>query len=1342
MQVNQITLYSSTFERIELDLGELVQGENVEYSMNGIYDNFNIVQIMNPITSDYTTEDLTNLTFIDMHTMKNRFYHVESRALLLKKHTIYQIRYPSIKTVFYSTFQKCQFVRIIRENVILLVDGTKLWIARTNQEFNIDAQILDVEVENGFILVSTQNKVIILYYDYSLKDTGTIIDQSLLNNLLKTNGTYSFIQTKYALNDLLILDQKRGLISLKVKSINQFEFDQIYSSSQDAYYSSFCILKDTNTYQMAIAYNTNDLMVINKNAKYNQTWTLQDLSLIKIKMEFIGEYDRKQYLCLYNSTLLIIHQINPTIKIKTIIFDDPSIITFNVFKTQIYVVQQNQQQSFFISNGYLIMQFNNKANYEMQKLLLIATELNQCAVNINYIIYDYLDNKLYPKINLQHQIKQLINYPTDPQVPIFKEIGVSGSNIKAQIELQDESISLQLGYMEDIKIRGIVWSESNDQSNDSVYVDILEVEQNVYILVQSKKLKVILYQCSISNTYNEFNCQKVHQFYPNRILSKDSFQWVYENFLIFGYISKFSHTLELYKLNQSIVKSMFTISTSLKDDISEITSFTLSKTHVFVVQQRKQQIDIISLFTEQIIDTITTFDIPFFQFNPKSVQIQQNLLLITGEQNIYIGYFLNSFKLMDCIQFINSEQLAVGLTDETFFVAVDYGYKQEIREYSTKMQQINLLKIIPLFHYVLHKPFEILSKMNLIIIKAYTPVLQQTVLLIYQPQVELRDCLLTSAPLGWYAEKELNLGITAFHQSGLLIHAGSQNQIKNFYVAKDFQAIITSKFDSKYLHRKELKISYLTIDSPGKIEQVQNVIFLNLMTNIEAVQVSDKLYLESKNVQIPNNWFNGLVIDYKIECQQCNDQIVLTQKVHQISNVHHYDDILSECQLEENLSVILTKNSLIFLDQQHYVKYQRFYFILDQTYTPQNIWCKNDTILITGTTQMFWRSFIAFVIREDKAQFRLVDNPIIIRILRKITQIEILDYYNIILLDANEQDEQTSLCSWKMNYSPPNFLSFSKMSCVDKSKQPNFTVRSFITYQFGNIVRVFMNELNFGIYVQDFQYSNNMIQSLIKINDVIRISPKSSLESWIGEKVNEGITYYKILKCGDEANKNYQIFNIILLTNEIAHLKMIVRFEDELFKEILITQLIQRYSDFKVMYPSSIVKNYLALAYKKESTQQYTICLYRLDKIIDNDEKIGSILQFGGIEIQESFSQFFSLHYDDNGQLLLQLQLSNKNLSLYKVEEYATLTFFEEAREQQLVLIAHNLVQSSNMIVQLYNIEQSSSIKYWTLLIVLLIAIVILCLMFVVIYWKNRNKKQRQKQRQRMYLQQQSLILK
>lgn len=31
-------------------------------------------------------------------------------------------------------------------------------------------------------------------------------------------------------------------------------------------------------------------------------------------------------------------------------------------------------------------------------------------------------------------------------------------------------------------------------------------------------------------------------------------------------------------------------------------------------------------------------------------------------------------------------------------------------------------------------------------------------------------------------------------------------------------------------------------------------------------------------------------------------------------------------------------------------------------------------------------------------------------------------------------------------------------------------VKSFITYSFGNLVRVLMNELNYGIYVQDFQY--------------------------------------------------------------------------------------------------------------------------------------------------------------------------------------------------------------------------------------------------------------------------------
>ncbi|CAK83999.1 unnamed protein product (macronuclear) [Paramecium tetraurelia] len=1271
--------------------------------------------------------------------MKNGFYHENSRALLFKKYSIYQVRYPTIDQVFYSTIQKCQFVRVIRNNVILLASDTRLWIAKNNEYYFVDGQILDIEVENGFILVTTSKKVVILYYDYTLKDTGTVIDSRLLNSLLDTYNNYSIIQTKYALNDLLLLDSTKGVIALRVKSINVFEFDSIYSSPLEANYYSFSVLKDLNSYILAISFNTNQLIVYNRHQIDLQQWSIQDQALQKTRMEFIGEFGRQQFLCLFNSTSLLIHQINPSYIIKTITFESPMIVTFNAYKSEIYLVQETQQQSFFISTGLLIMKLNNQANYELQSLLLIATELNQCAVTINYVIYNYLDNKLYKKNNLQHQIKQLINYPTDPQVPIFQEIGVSGSNIKAQIELQDESISLKLGYMEDVKIKGIVWSDLNDQPNDSVYVDICEVDQYVYYLVQSKTLKATLYQCSISNPYNELNCQKVHQFYPNRILSKDSFQWIHDNYVIFGYISKFQHTLELYKLSQSIVQDMFTVATSLKDEQSEITSFTLSKTHVFVVQSRKQQIDIISIVSQQVIDTITTFDVPSYHFNPKTVQIQSNLLIITGNQNIIIGYFFNSFRLLDCITFSDSESLAVGVTNYSFFVAIDYGYKQEIREYSTRMWKINLLKIIPLFHYILHNPFQILSQMNLVLLKAYTPVLQQTVLLIYQPEVELRECLVTSAPLGWYAENELNLGVTAFHQSGLLIHAGSQKYFKNFFVAKDFQAVITSKYDSNYIHRKELNISYLTIDSPGVIEQVQNVTFLNLMTNIEAVQIRGELYLESKIVQIPNDWFKGLVIDFKIECQQCNDQIILTPKVHQISNVHHYEDILGYCQLNETLQVILTDTSLIFVDHQHYVKHQRFFFDFENSYTPQNIWCRDTIILITGSADVFWTSFIAMVIREGDS-FRLVDQPVVIKIFKKILQLEILEHFNFILLQANDEDDQSNLCTWHINYASPNFLSFSKMSCIDKSKHPNFLVRSFITYSFGNLVRVFMNELNFGIYVQDFQYQNDFIRSLIILNDVIRISPKSNLEALLGEKINEGITYHKILKCGDEANKNYQIFNVILLTREIAHLMMIVQFEDELFKEIIITRLIQRYSDFKLMFQSSVAKDYLALAYKKESTHQYSICLYKLDT------KSDIILQFGGIEIVESHNQFFSLLYDENDQLLLQLQLSNKNLSLYKVEEFATLTFLEEAHEQQLVLTASNLVSSASMIVQAYEIVQTSSmtqefmlcIRYWILLILLLLAITILSLMFFVIYWKNRQKKQRKK----MSLQQQSLILK
>ncbi|CAD8124438.1 unnamed protein product [Paramecium sonneborni] len=1316
---NNQTIYASTYERKEWDLNRFFYGEDLTFSLNGNEENFDILPLLQPLEG--TQMDLSNVTLIDVNSMKRGEFETNQMAILIKNESIYQIRYPSINTVYFETDQPCSFVRVIQQDIILLADTRKFWIAKQSNYYQIDSLILNIDVEDRKILIVSKNDVQIYYYNDSFDYFNAIINQTMLKTLMPfANKSFEIIDAQLAnYNQLVLLDKFYGVIILESITLDQFSLIHHHNYSYYTTYNAMSLLFEDISYQIVVTAMQNSIFVLSS-TQVDYFYWINQVNITQFNIAALRVNSYQKYFCFYNSTYLSIYNLVSMIKVSQKSFEKPVLLDFNYLRANIYLLTEDMQQNYYISFPMLIMKPFTQPSNEFLKLQVIATEESQCVLTLNYIIYDYLDNNLYQKSNVINQIKPLVNYPTYPQVSIFKELGVTGSNINANIYLNDQSIKLKLGYLEDLKVDGIIWPEN------MLFVSIFYSGSFTYYVIQVENLKATLYQCKEFIINYQLQCQKVQDFNPNRQLDHDSFQWIEREVVIFGYISKFRHTIEIFQLKQSIVSKLFVISTSLKDENSLINSFCLTEQLIFVVLEKKKEIHVYSLQDKEYIYTIKQSDVEPYQLSPKFVRVdkQQYLIIIANQDSLIAGFLYNKFFVVYYQSFPECRQIEVGLTSYSIFVALHFGHQQELREYSIKKRQVSFLKKIPLFHYILQTPLQMMSSLDQIIIRAYTPVLQQTVLLVYQPDTNLRESLVTHIPLGDYIKDTLRLGITKVYYYGLLIHASSKFGIKNLLVYRNFQAVISSEWNDEYIHKKELLIHYDSIDSPEQIEFKQNVTFLNLMTNILATISNESLLINQAAIKISNDWFKGQIIKYQAECQQCQDQILLTQKIDLIQSLEYYSSFLDECKLDEDYFVFMTTNQLIFLDSAHYVKHPAFYFNLDLQFTPQKIWCKKDTILITGQTTTF-QGFLQMVKFQDQ-QYQMIGEPFQIKLNIQLIQLDILDDGNFIILDSHQiiggyMYYTAKICAYHYEFTPPITVSYTQTSCVDSRKYRDFYASSFITYKINNKYRVFLSDLQQGLFIQDFHYIDSSFQFITADYALYRVSLRQPIEQMMGLNIDDEVRYLKVIRNGDPQN-NFQIFKMILLTNSIAHLSLVLYFEDDVYQKLIINEMFQRYSDFDVYYDASLEKDYLALAYQ---AKYYTICIYKLGQ----KQYPNLNLMIGGVEIVQSYpNQFFSLHSDENGQTLLQLNKENKKLNLYVVDEYATLSFLGNATEQPITLTAINQLTQASIIL---NVQMSTVVLtnlYWILLTILFCVLFFLGLLALIVYQKHKGVKNQIKQ--------------
>ncbi|CAD8131153.1 unnamed protein product [Paramecium sonneborni] len=121
-----------------------------------------------------------------------------------------------------------------------------------------------------------------------------------------------------------------------------------------------------------------------------------------------------------------------------------------------------------------------KQNVKLQVISTKESYVFQYQI-ISFMIIQIIN--LYQKYNVNNQIKLFVNYSTYPQL---------------LVPINDQSLKLKIGYIEDLKLNGIIWPENMHF--------IVEVQ---LIMIQVENLIATLYQCKEQIITYQLQYQKV-----------------------------------------------------------------------------------------------------------------------------------------------------------------------------------------------------------------------------------------------------------------------------------------------------------------------------------------------------------------------------------------------------------------------------------------------------------------------------------------------------------------------------------------------------------------------------------------------------------------------------------------------------------------------------------------------------------------------------------------------------------------------------------------------------------------------------------------------------------------
>ncbi|KAM3138517.1 hypothetical protein pb186bvf_009431 [Paramecium bursaria] len=1366
------SIYLSTIERHKWSLyGSIFRGDDLNYIITNEDEIFDVQQNFAPIDygSNYN-QDSTGIVSVDVRrdlTDQQWFYQFAS---LQKSQGFYQI---FISRDAYQSPKLLPMYKVYEENCnSIMIIQNLYWVTciNLNQIKNIyylDDYQYEYSYDSPIQIFKSQTK-------YMFVNTPTCYKTFIIQLIQNEDYSQFYISVKY----LEVLDVYETLLNIDISLIQKFinQYDQqilefkIYDKqifilgqnsflvlelltdctrwsllkykSEQTIFISFDIMRQDNS-EIDIYVATKDYQIIIYQQNSYIAYYFNSSKLDANSIQSVRCFDESRvFLITKNKITLFDFYFYNVVRTQTY----EGLFLYNYYNNDLLVVDGYYSLIYKVSLGYFFVN-SQKQSTELQTLYLIAqNQEKQCSFKVNFRIFDYFDNCLY-KIDeqifadiIQYPSKYLSNYlrSKDP---------ISGSNLQSTIKLDgDPTLSMRLGYQSNVTVQGL-----NLDYDEIEFVQIMgkKFASYFYYIIQNKQLAVKLYKCSYDyDIPDQVICGLQNEMETKIKLNENTFQWIYyENKLLLAFIQQYNHRINFYQCDgQQLLLLDFHINTNILDTSEQITSIILKYSQIYVFMQQKLQInvyhyDLQSLYLIGTLDETNLYNYPN-KFQPIKLLVDKSnkLVVLTVDGFIFFS-FVEEFIMRGYIIFPNVQEINGILSGDDLIIIIYWSTLIEVIQYDiTNINSVQIMKNVPLYHYRLQKPYQIqyMPETGFYFLRAYTPVLKQTVFMVFNIKKVQRCQLMTVIESGEYVFDDQAIFMTFSPQtSQTTFYANiiSKNKIIWSQVSMQLQFYLTQN-QSNYQHfidHKTANIEFFNIDSPFKVEYQQKITTVNLQTQLFVQNQQLQFELQQSNVSqfvvIQQKWFIGQVLYYFIDCGQCSSLVQIRQKIHPIyRDSYTVNYTFASCSFNEHTYIILANNKLLFFDQDNYL-YNTIGFTT--SLSCQSIFCSSNSswIVLSCYDVEYTQHILVILCIQDKCN--IYEPKQILDARQYILEVVLLNENMIILTTSFRNYVSYSTIEFYRILPTQTAVNIQKGAIIDKS---------FVDSKFlyvgdiditqltvnGNIVyKLFAQDTYKGLYIFDLTY-----------NPILK--PKDSFilidQYKILEEQNMNIFYtFDMFKLNIPNKPFYRIedgtihITLIITTAYSINYCMEITFRGIQYQHTDISYFI-----LKVGYQhddNRIVTRYgyLIIPYQIDDPQQwYLLSVYKLP---DNNRDAPILVHAGLSVSQPKFMRFYHLQKSSNGQIYLIFNDAHQ-IVISQLNEDALIVISDPSQfqSQQVHIYAYNLISipaSTDLFIKKNGNSENS--HFGLLVLLSLCVLIVLCTTGYMIYY--RISKQRSKRR-------------
>ncbi|CAD8111526.1 unnamed protein product [Paramecium primaurelia] len=985
---------------------------------------------------------------------------------------------------------------------------------------------------------------IIDVYDLNvLNNTGNTLNTTVINKLAQIKDrTYQFklidFIAKFGL--VYVLDETRLLI-LQYKDEWKLNLQIILPSKGVAF--DVNIVSDLNGNEKF------ELVILTQNGKL---YYYNDFVSTPTEMNIVGQSVQisNQYIIVQQDQNLL--QIN---------LDDKNIVKSKLWNNNYFIVSSQYStlievgttftNRYILSNGYLQGQSKSQTNIQ-QQIILKATYIDIQHLQqqeVSKIIYQFLDIK---DQNL-YEISTPTLFKNAIQGNLYYEYldpFLSGPNQKYQQESSQTDIILNF-YKQIEQTHLII-------PTDIVFQDTIATDQHLSIMVfQSKNLTIQLWGCSFYVPKSE--CLPLSIELKNDVqLTKNTFTgWIYDNDLYFAFTSK-PNEIQIWEISQEKINHIQTI----KNKGQTVTQLLGSNKNLFILLSNGD-IDIYEFGL--LVDKITPPEPAMQIFNNPYHSSQ--ILIVKTISTIIIYRF--NFVVEEIEYFMNYDsKVYISIYDQSFIVV----NSSTIIEYFMSPQQNRIAKTLPLYEYKIVNPiYAVQSKHNgLLFIPCESD--NKISFLVYQPQQQAHDSLIQVINTFIAGDlKNIIMSVDGFQISLFFYQYLKQNHL--YQILQNTQATSLLKSTDQYKDYCQTVEQPFSVSNPfNQMDFTTQITVINRMEVITIVDTSlQEMVLGEQNqtnyLSLGGDWYKGQVVDIKVLCKQCPQEIVLNQPIYPITY-----NFLSNARIitkfDDDHQVVINKNTLIILDQnlkstmEQYLQ-QEFYSIAihpqqnymilagknDKITNLQMITCKSPyscsqlqskTIQVSNIGQMY-------ILQED---FLILSTPQ-----------EIVVYH--ITYTQNSWTLELKFSTNIESYSTCKGINYFFVSKIYTDNKPEYAIT--LLDSTNQILFLFYKIKNGSLSLISSQFRN--IQ-----NEIINHNQYAQQDT----KYIQILSYTQIEKTVTQ----YILFKMIVMTNNVASYGMQFQFDFNYeYHSSQILFIINQYADWTTLAAGSIQTNKLCIPY-------------------------------------------------------------------------------------------------------------------------------------------------------------------